>query len=289
MTCVVCGDQRTRELRRGTRDNPYLDILECLGCGLVRLSTFEHISDGHYEDEQMYDGATPQVSSIRDLTRGDDERRVRDLHSLISGRRLLDVGCGAGGFLSLAQNLADLVVGVEPNLSLARSLEADMNIYRDLAQIPSHTIFDVITLFHVLEHLKDPVSTLKSVSKLLDQGGRLVVEVPNLEDALISRYRFERFLDHYFWSNHLHYFTRKTLGMVAKLAGLEIVEELPVQRYGLMNHLGWGDLLPQKTTPLEERSRQVLGSLEVESAYASIVSASGVCDTIFFVLGSRNR
>ena len=55
------------------------------------------------------------------------------------------------------------------------------------------TKFNLITAFHVVEHLKDPISVLRQLAELLEENGKLVIEVPNSEDALLTLYESEVF------------------------------------------------------------------------------------------------
>jgi 2-polyprenyl-3-methyl-5-hydroxy-6-metoxy-1,4-benzoquinol methylase len=95
------------------RDNPALEIRECNGCGLVYLGSNEHIREGHYEASRMHGETPPSIEVWLKDAVTDDQRRFRMLHPLLVNRNLLDFGCGAGGFLSLAKSVASEVVGIE--------------------------------------------------------------------------------------------------------------------------------------------------------------------------------
>jgi len=107
--------------------------------------------------------------------------------------RLLDVGCGAGGFLAQMQRLGWTVAGVEPDPAAACRA-------RDLLKAPIHTgflegadfdanSFDAITLHHVIEHLPDPLATLRHCFKLLKPDGKLSIVTPNIESLGHRVYR----------------------------------------------------------------------------------------------------
>lgn len=113
--------------------------------------------------------------------------RVRHLPCPTDGRtRVLDVGSGNGAFLLIAQTLGYKATGLEPDphaVSLARksgcTVHAGSLPHPDLPR--EH--YDHITLAHVLEHLHDPLATLRECLTLLRPGGRLWVQTPNLEGA----------------------------------------------------------------------------------------------------------
>ena len=94
-------------------------------------------------------------------------------------------------------------------------------------------------MFHVLEHLPDPKSVIKELLNKLKDDGKLIIEVPNEDDALLSLYACKKFADFTHWSCHLYSFNRKTLKKLLEDTGIEINYIKPVQRYGFANHLYW--------------------------------------------------
>jgi SAM-dependent methyltransferase len=98
------------------------------------------------------------------------------------GARLLDIGCGSGDFILACQARGWQVVGAEqasaPILRHAHELGLEVIAVEDLASLPDGS-FDMITLWHVFEHLADPVAVLREAHRLLKVGGRLLIEVPN--------------------------------------------------------------------------------------------------------------
>ena len=74
---------------------------------------------------------------------------------------------------------------------------------------------DVITLFHVLEHLHDPRETLVSLKSHLQPQEKILIEVPNTDESLLKLYKNKGFVEFY-WSCHLYVFTVKTLEKAPK-------------------------------------------------------------------------
>jgi 2-polyprenyl-3-methyl-5-hydroxy-6-metoxy-1,4-benzoquinol methylase len=97
---------------------------------------------------------------------------------------VLDVGCGDGAFLAVARDCGWQVLGLEPDFKAAR-LAASRGvevIVGGLDALAGHgQAFDVITLSHVIEHMHDPVTALRSCHRLLRPGGRLWIETPNVD------------------------------------------------------------------------------------------------------------
>lgn len=110
------------------------------------------------------------------------DRELRHLPFLTSGSRLLDVGFGNGAFLELARDIGWTVSGADPDpvaVSLAKDAgldvrEGDISAFNDQREQ-----FDVITLNHVIEHVHDPVATLRCAQALLKPGGLLYIGTPN--------------------------------------------------------------------------------------------------------------
>ena len=98
---------------------------------------------------------------------------------------------------------------------------------------------DIITLWHVLEHLEDPISMLKQLKEKLELNGKIYIEVPNADDALLSLYENKNFADFTYWRCHLYLYTNKTLREVIEKAGLRVSFVTQIQRYPLSNTLYW--------------------------------------------------
>lgn len=101
----------------------------------------------------------------------------------VRGGRVLDIGCGSGGLLSLLQQQGHSVCGVEPNdelVSLANKLHPELHVVQgtgaDLDRVTGS--FDAITIIDVLEHIEDDREQLRRIWDRLVPGGQLVVLVP---------------------------------------------------------------------------------------------------------------
>jgi 2-polyprenyl-3-methyl-5-hydroxy-6-metoxy-1,4-benzoquinol methylase len=153
---------------------------------------------------------------------------IRDLPSPTqNGARLLDVGCGAGEFLSIARSIGYEAEGLEID-PVARDLAAKGGIKVHLGTLPGSGLpsnyFDHITLSHVLEHFHDPCLALEEIFSLLKSNGRIWVQIPNI-DAL-SLHRFgsnSRLLEP---PRHLVLFGTKSLKRALEKAGFQHVELL---------------------------------------------------------------
>jgi 2-polyprenyl-3-methyl-5-hydroxy-6-metoxy-1,4-benzoquinol methylase len=279
--CYLCGCEKFKKRQGSVRDDESLEIFECTGCGLVFLSSFDHISDEFYEKSGMHSSEDmPDIQAWLNETRLDDERRFQFFKPILPSRRVLDFGCGAGGFLFKAQALSALAHGVEPESRLTdHYLHHGVTVYKNLLELSKNNQgegYDLVTLFHVLEHIPDPKSLLSELTGLLAHEGQIIVEVPNADDALLTLYHSEPFSQFTYWSCHLFLFTAETLRTLFNQVNLKVNYINQVQRYPLSNHLHW--LVEGK--PGGHQKWNFLDSPELHAAYEKQLAAIGRCDTI---------
>jgi len=229
----------------------------------------------------MHGDDLPSMESWLRDTEQDDQRRFDMLKSALVNRKLLDFGCGAAGFLRKSMALASEVAGVEPERRVRQywgEKEVAVTLHASLENADSD--YDLITAFHVVEHLPDPRAMLASLAARLKQRGRLVIEVPSSEDALLTLYDCAAFQRFTYWSQHIYLFNAETLRRLAVLAGLRVVSIQQFQRYPLSNHLYW----LSRHQPGGHQRWSFLDTPALSEAYAASLSAIGKCDTLIAFL-----
>lgn len=276
-SCYLCGSKDLKIRHSHTRDNPDIDVMKCSSCGLVFLSSFSHIKENFYESSGMHEDAIDIDLWLKE-TECDDERRYQWVKPLLENKTLLDFGCGTGGFLLKAKGSAERIMGVEPEQRLISHFEGNsLDVFADLDELEmSGETFDIITMFHVLEHIPDPVMTLKRLSDRLSDGGQLIVEVPSADDALLTLYNSEPFADFTYWSCHLYLFNPSTISKVAEKADLKVNYVKQIQRYSLANHLCW----LSKGKPGGHKDWHFIDSDELSKTYENQLASIGSCDTL---------
>jgi 2-polyprenyl-3-methyl-5-hydroxy-6-metoxy-1,4-benzoquinol methylase len=215
----------------------------------------------------------------RNLT--DVRRRVSSLRSKLRGdEQLLDFGTGMGHFLEAISPYVESVVGSEINqerLAFIRE-ELGFDVYEGtdaLVNAFGEDSFDVLTMYHTLEHLPNPVEQLKRVRTLLSPDGLLVVEVPNHDDWLLGW--LSAYADFYYQEAHAYYFTPDTLKATLGRAGFE-AEVQGVQRYSYQNVLHW---FLEGKPELGSPSRHQAGwHFPLDTLYENILSRMEATDTI---------
>mgnify|MGYP001454862661 CR=1 FL=1 len=241
MSCYLCKSDNFHIRNGKVRDDENINILECNNCGLVYLSSSNHIEDGHYEESGMHGNEVPDINKWLRETEFDDKRRYNFIKEKITNKTVLDFGCGAGGFLDLSKKSASSVSGVELEKALQPSFkQRNLHVFENLSKaLEVDKKYDVITAFHVVEHLQSPKKVLKELSLLLKDCGEIIVEVPNSEDALITLYNNNAFQNFTYWSQHIFLFNANTITELVKKSGLKPCWVKHVQRYPLSNHLYW--------------------------------------------------
>ncbi|ADG68505.1 Methyltransferase type 12 [Planctopirus limnophila DSM 3776] len=130
--------------------------------------------------------------------------------------RLLDVGCGSGGFLTRMKRLGWNVEGIDYASDVARKVQERTGIRVLAGTIPHPELklssYDVVSLWHVLEHVPDPRATLSAAADLLAPGGKLVLEVPNIESWSFAEFREDWFALEA--PRHLNHFSPKSLAKI---------------------------------------------------------------------------
>lgn len=218
--CLVCGLTAVATDRfRPT------SLYACPGCGLL----FGAADHDPATTQQMYSDDSYSVERLDALTchRGHDaEQRACWVRGRVAGRRLLDVGAGAGFFVQRAAEHGFEAVGVEPsNLSASYArdeLGVDVRTgFLDTSDLPGRE-FDVVCMWHVLEHATDPLALLRDVHARLRPDGRIVIEVPNI-DSVGADLRRGRWA-HLDPAAHVCHFTPRSLTIALQRAGYEVLE-----------------------------------------------------------------
>ncbi|MCR6641973.1 MAG: class I SAM-dependent methyltransferase [Sporocytophaga sp.] len=141
----------------------------------------------------------------------------------------MDIGCGTGYFLKKCQENGWRITGTEPDNG-ARQKAKDLTakeIYGNIDEIKAIKEFNVITLWHVLEHIHDPVKALVKIKELLKDEGTLIIAVPNLESN-DSKYYQETWAA-YDVPRHLYHFSKTALNNLLTQTGFQLIETKPMK------------------------------------------------------------
>lgn len=279
----ICDESSVTPFFPRVRDREDVKVFKCQKSGVIFLSRSDHMEQSHYEDfsDLSYWGSVDRKAGL--ATRSpDDTRRSNQFRKIISGKVWLDVGTGLGGVLDLLKTDALVTLAVEPQQATRKCLQdAGYIVYRDLEDVPQSDI-DVVTLFHVMEHLIEPLKTLSQIKKVMKPGGKIIIEVPHANDALFSLYDSEAFKIFSLWSEHLILHTRKSLEIFLTKAGFYNITISGFQRYPLANHLYW----LAKGKPGGHKIWEHFRDAKLEKAYDEILCQIDQTDTLIAIAQS---
>jgi 2-polyprenyl-3-methyl-5-hydroxy-6-metoxy-1,4-benzoquinol methylase len=239
--CYLCGGDDIGFRDGSARDSVEVVIRECRSCGLVFLENSPASDISYYSTSKMHedDCCADDLKGWLINAAENDRRRFDSLREAILGKKVLDFGCGAGGFLELAKDVADIADGFEVEQRLQKYFtDRDYRVFSKVEELPT-SYYDFVTMFHVLEHIADPRATLINLKSQLKEGGKVVIEVPSASDALLTLYDCESYKNFIYWSCHLYLFTRHAIAELVKQAGYTVDFINECQRYSLANHLHW--------------------------------------------------
>lgn len=223
--CNLCQSHTTWLIGTKGRHGQKLRTLLCQHCGLAWTDptpTSEELEKFYIDDyREAYKGTfEPKRKHTYRAGRVALKRWKRLAPHLPTGGALLDVGSGGGEFLFLMRQNGYDVSGIEPNRGYGEYAKRELNLPITLSfigeELPIKGEFQVITMFHVLEHLRDPLSMIQTLARRLMPGGVLVIEVPNLMSTLHAP-------NNPYHYAHLFHFSPKTLVLLGALCGLRPV------------------------------------------------------------------
>jgi SAM-dependent methyltransferase len=216
-------------------------VVRCDECGLQFTSPRPNAETiGQFYPEQYRPHRRPRIKAraVRSAPwaalfgRPCVERRALPWHG--SGR-LLDFGCGGGSFLERMHRQGWQVTGIDNSSAAVAKVRAELGVPVLEGTLPHDDLppasFDVITMWHSLEHVHEPLKVLRAAYRLLTTGGRIVVAVPNIDSEPARQFGPAWFgLD---LPRHLTHFTPPTLKRMLERAGFH------VGRVRMIRHSDW--------------------------------------------------
>jgi SAM-dependent methyltransferase len=233
--CRLCGSPQVKEVISEERDLLTYHIVRCSSCDLIQ--TVEHYSKLSPDYVNLDDSA---LDEGRLWCQGEHKLPAFDQWLTYASRfaterppKLLDVGCGTGGFLKFASMNGFHVYGFDasraqaehagtlfPEVRHASSLQAYLELLNQ-----AELKFDCITLWDVFEHIRNPIPFMQQLTKALEPRGYLFISVPNGR-AIPWKIRIRRLLNKPLdlapWE-HVFYHSFRSLHKCAEASSLECV------------------------------------------------------------------
>ncbi len=221
--CNLCGASDVEVIGDRDRDGHPLRTTICRACGLVWSNPRpgEDEVRRYYSSEYRLDYKGRSTPSLRHIARSGRGAlsRYRALAPYIKhGDRILDAGAGGGEVVYVLRALGCDASGLEPDEHYARHAREALGVpvatgFVQDAAFPAGS-FDVVTMYHALEHVEDPCAILSRLRGWMAEQGVLVIEVPNVEAVCIAP-------GHRFHFAHFYHFNRDALEALGRKAGFE--------------------------------------------------------------------
>lgn len=229
VSCLLCRVDET--LLRATIDGWH--VVRCRRCGLVYLNPRPAEAEMEVLYSEAYFCSMQRRTGTENAEKG-IAGRTEDIVGIERFKKngtLLDIGCATGYLLACARRRGWEVTGIEFSEWAAHVAKEQFGIKVLVGHMESLILpekrFDVITIYHVLEHLPDPLKALEHASRWMKDDGLLVIRLPNLQsfDAWFYQDQWEG------WSVpfHFYHFSPKTLKRLLGMAGLQVMRfEFPL-------------------------------------------------------------
>jgi 2-polyprenyl-3-methyl-5-hydroxy-6-metoxy-1,4-benzoquinol methylase len=218
--CPICGSAGNQL----EFDFVGINIVRCTDC-THRYTAKVPVNLGEVYDSEDYENAVAEL----ELTQQDYRinRFGRERADVVKGlfednkKTVLDIGCGWGYVLAFLQDDGFDCYGIELSKPVAEIARSKFNL--NIADVPIEEYspdmkFDAITMFGVIEHVKNPVEILSCCRRLLNDGGYVLMFTPNFESVAVSVQRENASM--VYPGLHLHHFTRASIERAGMLAGL---------------------------------------------------------------------
>jgi len=313
--CQICRKDDFTVIATEIREGPGR-ISQCRSCGLViqdaawTSQELERYYNEEYQKTNSLDANREQSPGEHFDNRIKTMKPVMDkIQPILKGdMNVLEVGCGAGELLYSIKPYVKDVVGIELNKGFVDFMKKDLGIEaytEDVNKIDfGSRRFDLIISIATLDHLPDPLETVKTMKSFLSKRGVMYIELPNLNEAL-NNYLPERNRNAYnrfFWHKaHFFYFSRETLSNLMEKAGLDCRISCR-HEYTLRNFLNWyflgspqvafldattGVSLFSGDSPFEKGMNKIL--YDMEEGFHKLMNETSRGDTLCCLAKSRSE
>ncbi len=308
MKCELCGKKLFEVLRSRLRHGVKRKVLKCRNCALVFLEP-AHFDAKDFYGKDYRSTYTPIVGEKTDskqifnLYREYQKERVERLSPILrKNMRVLDIGSSAGHFLYTLRPYVKECVALEFNKADVAFMKQKLKLRAYSVSLPETDLpkeyFDLITVFQAFEHIEKPLEFLSQVMEYLKPEGRLAIEVPNIDEALLTLYDIRPYADFCFKEAHLFYYSPKTLKTMTEKAGFK-GSISSIQRMNFLNHINWVmtqspqkgphiHMAPAKLATAKDAKPVITKALnawlqKTDASYRDFLNRSGIGESIWFV------
>ncbi|WP_232424842.1 class I SAM-dependent methyltransferase [Algoriphagus resistens] len=210
-------------------------ICNCTNCGLKftnprpteeTIAPYYDFPEYFSHDDKAKNLTQFIYQKVRNYTTSQKLKHLTSLKPLKGS--YLDYGCGTAELLAKAENKGWKVTGIEPNEKAKKLAETkiDGKVYQSINDLPKESSFDIITLYHVLEHIHLLRKTVKKLLKHLKSDSYIVIAVPNPDSPDAIKYGKQ-------WAGwdiprHLYHFNHQAIKSFEEIFDLQLTNEIPM-------------------------------------------------------------
>ena len=242
-SCPICSSAETYLIFSDNEKNPKSKVFCCEVCDVNFLEFWDDdkfVRQLYSDDKYVFQHNISDDSGLP-LKFNEYQKRYEWVKPYLDkGKSLLEVGCGDGTFLKMVRDELALAEGMELSQPQVTKLRSEgLTCYENMiGEMEAPHQYDIICMFAVLEHIPAVGLFLEELKNYMHSGTQVFIEVPNLNDALVSGYHLPEFKSFYFRPVHLYYFTPKSIGLLLAKHGYDI-ELRTVQQASITNHFHW--------------------------------------------------
>jgi 2-polyprenyl-3-methyl-5-hydroxy-6-metoxy-1,4-benzoquinol methylase len=237
------------------------------------------------ELEEYYDGKFREEVHSGVYYEDETLKRVFEYFTPEAIKRVkrVEVGCSVGYFLNAIVEHVESAYGTEWDSKARGYIENTINHPRiKTAKNPEdfNKKFDKIFMFHVLEHIEDPVEFLMGLKQMLNENGKIYIEVPNVDDVMVKTFDCKAFEDFYYKKAHIFNFNEQGLKYIFEKSDLPNYEIQFIERYDISNHFYW----LRNNAPSGRGAYASIFDDELNEAYVKALVKAKQTDTLFAVI-----
>ena len=236
--CPVCNSPSSEPFltcKDHTVSRETFNIVKCIDCGFKYTNPRPELNvlGNYYKSEDYVSHSNTKKgfvnSTYQTVRKYTLMKKLQLISKYFKTGRVLDIGSGTGEFLNVCKNAKWETIGIEPSDD-AREMaitnyDLDVRKEEEIANLEEGS-FDVITMWHVLEHVPDLNTRIIDLKRLIKPNGIIIIAVPNC-NSLDARIYKENWAA-YDVPRHLYHFTPKDIESVFKRHGLKLFKTLPM-------------------------------------------------------------
>ncbi|MDF2437853.1 MAG: methyltransferase [Bacteroidota bacterium] len=236
--CPICNSAKSSPFLAcvdNTVSRETFQIVRCEGCGFKYTNPRPDVSElGRYyksEDYVSHSNSNKGFinSTYQTVRKYTLLKKLQLISKYFKTGNILDIGCGTGEFLNVCKNAKWNTLGIEPDADARemgiKNFGLDLREESDLSKLPSES-FEIISMWHVLEHVPHLNERLVEIKRLLKSNGFIIIAVPNCESFDAKFYGKDWAA--YDLPRHLYHFTPKDIESLFRKHEMKVLRILPM-------------------------------------------------------------